>query len=231
MFGLLFTVPTYYEAIVGVDPLGAGVRLLPMIGGLVVGLVLADRLAGPIGAKLTVALAEAVDQDARIGHRRGVDVAPDAARPLIGEERHVECGAGGRPEGVVAGDRGTGQEERHRHTGHVAGHEVHVLEHRTHHSGGQQVEHTGHGVRQRQRLLVPRRTTAPSRHPHPDARVRLARRHGEALEGDVVATHRVGVPAHGDGHRHPQVLDRGAVQVVVAAQSSGDRGHESVVER
>ena len=55
MFGLLFTVPTYYEAIVGVDPLGAGVRLLPMIGGLVVGLVLADRLAGPIGARLTVA--------------------------------------------------------------------------------------------------------------------------------------------------------------------------------
>jgi MFS transporter, DHA2 family, multidrug resistance protein len=56
MFGLLFTVPTYYEAIVGVDPLGAGVRLLPMIGGLVVGAVLADRLARPVGAKLTVAL-------------------------------------------------------------------------------------------------------------------------------------------------------------------------------
>jgi EmrB/QacA subfamily drug resistance transporter len=55
MFGLLFTVPTYYEAIVGVDPLGAGLRLLPMIGGLVVGAVLADRLAKPIGAKLTVA--------------------------------------------------------------------------------------------------------------------------------------------------------------------------------
>ena len=56
LFGLLFTVPTYYEAIVGVDPLGAGVRLLPMIGGLVVGLLLADRLASPVGAKLTVAL-------------------------------------------------------------------------------------------------------------------------------------------------------------------------------
>jgi DHA2 family multidrug resistance protein-like MFS transporter len=56
MFGLLFTVPTYYEAIVGVDPLGAGLRLLPMIGGLVVGAVLADRLARPVGAKLTVAL-------------------------------------------------------------------------------------------------------------------------------------------------------------------------------
>jgi MFS transporter, DHA2 family, multidrug resistance protein len=56
MFGLLFTVPTYYEAIVGVNPLGAGVRLLPMIGGLVVGAVLADRLARPVGAKLTVGL-------------------------------------------------------------------------------------------------------------------------------------------------------------------------------
>ena len=56
MFGLLFTVPTYYEAIVGVTPLGAGVRLLPMIGGLVVGRMLADRLASPVGAKITVAL-------------------------------------------------------------------------------------------------------------------------------------------------------------------------------
>ena len=55
MFGLLFTVPTYYEAIVGVDPLGAGVRLLPLVGGLVAGAVLADRMAAPIGAKLTVA--------------------------------------------------------------------------------------------------------------------------------------------------------------------------------
>ena len=55
MFGLLFTVPTYYEAIVGVDPLGAGVRLLPLVGGLVIGAVLSDRMARPIGAKLTVA--------------------------------------------------------------------------------------------------------------------------------------------------------------------------------
>ena len=55
MFGLLFTVPTYYEAIVGVGPLGAGVRLLPMIGGLVIGAVLADRLARSVGGKLTVA--------------------------------------------------------------------------------------------------------------------------------------------------------------------------------
>ncbi len=55
MFGLLFTVPTYYQAIVGVDPLGAGVRLLPMVGGLVLGAALSDRLARPIGVKLTVA--------------------------------------------------------------------------------------------------------------------------------------------------------------------------------
>jgi len=55
MFGLLFTVPTYYEAVVGVDPLGAGVRLLPLVGGLVLGAVLSDRMAGPVGAKLTVA--------------------------------------------------------------------------------------------------------------------------------------------------------------------------------
>jgi len=55
MFGLLFTVPTYYQAIVGVDALGAGVRLLPMVGGLIIGAVLSDRLARALGSKLTVA--------------------------------------------------------------------------------------------------------------------------------------------------------------------------------
>jgi EmrB/QacA subfamily drug resistance transporter len=56
MFGLLFAVPTYYQAIVGVDALGAGLRLLPMIGGLIVGAVAADRVARLAGAKITVAI-------------------------------------------------------------------------------------------------------------------------------------------------------------------------------
>jgi DHA2 family multidrug resistance protein-like MFS transporter len=56
MFGVLFTLPQYVQAILGLDAQGAGLRLLPLIGGLVVGAGLADRLAARVGAKLTVAL-------------------------------------------------------------------------------------------------------------------------------------------------------------------------------
>jgi Na+/melibiose symporter-like transporter len=56
MFGLLFAVPQYFQAVRGTDALGAGLRLLPLIGGLLVGAQTADRLAPRIGAKVTVAL-------------------------------------------------------------------------------------------------------------------------------------------------------------------------------
>jgi len=46
MFGLLFAMPQYFQAVMGEDPLGSGIRLLPLIGGLVVGAVLATRLQG-----------------------------------------------------------------------------------------------------------------------------------------------------------------------------------------
>jgi EmrB/QacA subfamily drug resistance transporter len=50
LFGLLFAVPQFFQAIGGASPLGTGLRLLPMIGGLLVGTRLAERLvtrAGP----------------------------------------------------------------------------------------------------------------------------------------------------------------------------------------
>ena len=56
MIGMLFTLPQYFQGILGLDALGSGVRLLPLIGGLVVGAVPADRVANVIGAKFTVAL-------------------------------------------------------------------------------------------------------------------------------------------------------------------------------
>jgi EmrB/QacA subfamily drug resistance transporter len=55
MFGVLFTLPQYLQAILGMDAQGAGLRFLPLIGGLTVGAVTADRLVARIGAKLTVA--------------------------------------------------------------------------------------------------------------------------------------------------------------------------------
>ncbi len=48
MSGLLFVVPQYLQAVLGNDALGTGLRLLPLMGGIVV----AARAAGPLVAKL-----------------------------------------------------------------------------------------------------------------------------------------------------------------------------------
>ena len=56
MFGLIFSMPQYFQGVMGTDALGSGLRLLPMIGGLIAGGAAADRLARRAGAKLTVAL-------------------------------------------------------------------------------------------------------------------------------------------------------------------------------
>jgi EmrB/QacA subfamily drug resistance transporter len=56
MIGALFTLPQYFQGVLGTDAMGSGLRLLPLIGGLVVGAVPADRLVRRIGAKLVVAL-------------------------------------------------------------------------------------------------------------------------------------------------------------------------------
>lgn len=60
LFGVLFGLPQYFQAILGVDPQGSGLRLLPAVGGLIVGAVTADRVTARIGAKLTVAIGFAV---------------------------------------------------------------------------------------------------------------------------------------------------------------------------
>src|SRR4051794_21879258 len=56
MFGVLFAMPQYFQAVIGADALGTGLRLLPVIGGLLVGAQLADRIAPRLGAAVTVAL-------------------------------------------------------------------------------------------------------------------------------------------------------------------------------
>jgi MFS transporter, DHA2 family, multidrug resistance protein len=60
MFGAIFAIPQYFQAVLGVDPQGAGFRLLPVIAGIVIGAVPADRLSARIGRKLAVALGFAV---------------------------------------------------------------------------------------------------------------------------------------------------------------------------
>lgn len=56
MVGLLFVMPQYFQAVRGLDALGSGLRLLPLVGGLVLGAAPASRLARAVGAKLTVSL-------------------------------------------------------------------------------------------------------------------------------------------------------------------------------
>ncbi len=60
MFGLLFAAPQFFQAILGVSALGSGVRLLPMMGGLIAGFGLATAALKPLGAKITTALGCAV---------------------------------------------------------------------------------------------------------------------------------------------------------------------------
>ncbi|MFC9433225.1 DHA2 family efflux MFS transporter permease subunit [Nocardia sp. NPDC057030] len=56
MFGMFFTVPQYFQAVLGVDALGSGLRLLPLIGGLIVGSRLGDRILLKLGARWLLAL-------------------------------------------------------------------------------------------------------------------------------------------------------------------------------
>lgn len=50
MFGLLFLVPQFLQAVGGASSLGTGVRLLPMIGGILVGTRIAGRAGRSLGA-------------------------------------------------------------------------------------------------------------------------------------------------------------------------------------
>lgn len=56
MMGVLFTMPQYFQGVVGADPLGSGVRLLALVGGLVAGALPAERLARVLGAKVATAV-------------------------------------------------------------------------------------------------------------------------------------------------------------------------------
>ena len=47
MFGIFFAMPLYFQEVRGVDAMGSGLRLLPMIGGMVIGMIGSTRLASP----------------------------------------------------------------------------------------------------------------------------------------------------------------------------------------
>ncbi len=55
MLGILFTMPQYFQGVLGTDAMGSGLRLLPLVGGLVAGAFPASRIVGLVGAKVAVA--------------------------------------------------------------------------------------------------------------------------------------------------------------------------------
>jgi DHA2 family multidrug resistance protein-like MFS transporter len=54
-FGLLFALPQLFQAVNGADAFGTGVRLLPVIGGLMIGARLGERLAARFGPRAVIA--------------------------------------------------------------------------------------------------------------------------------------------------------------------------------
>ena len=55
MIGVIFTLPQYFQAVVGTDAMGSGLRLLPLIAGLVAGALPADRIAARVGRRAVIA--------------------------------------------------------------------------------------------------------------------------------------------------------------------------------
>src|SRR5215469_2019221 len=62
MFGIFFALPQYFQDVRGADALGSGLRLLPMVGGMLVGMIVGTRLqasrkgggAAPAGPRMVV---------------------------------------------------------------------------------------------------------------------------------------------------------------------------------
>jgi EmrB/QacA subfamily drug resistance transporter len=60
LFGVLFVAPQYLQLVRGADALGTGVRILPMVGGLLVAAPLSERLIHFVGNKIPAAAGMAV---------------------------------------------------------------------------------------------------------------------------------------------------------------------------
>jgi DHA2 family multidrug resistance protein-like MFS transporter len=56
MIGVLFTMPQYFQGVLGSNAMSSGFRLLPVIGGLIIGAVPADRVVRVVGAKAAAAM-------------------------------------------------------------------------------------------------------------------------------------------------------------------------------
>jgi EmrB/QacA subfamily drug resistance transporter len=55
LLGVLFTMPQYFQGVLGTNAMGSGLRLLPLVAGLIVGAVPAAQVVQRVGAKVAVA--------------------------------------------------------------------------------------------------------------------------------------------------------------------------------
>jgi hypothetical protein len=55
LLGVLFTMPQYLQGVLGTTAMGSGLRLLPLVAGLIIGALPAARVAQLVGAKVAVA--------------------------------------------------------------------------------------------------------------------------------------------------------------------------------
>jgi DHA2 family multidrug resistance protein-like MFS transporter len=55
LIGVLFTMPQYFQGVLGTTAMGSGLRLLPLVGGILVGAVPASEVAKLVGAKIAAA--------------------------------------------------------------------------------------------------------------------------------------------------------------------------------
>ncbi|QNE36444.1 MFS transporter [Leifsonia shinshuensis] len=56
MVGLLFVMPQFFQAVQGVDVFASGLRLLPFVGGMLIGALPASRIAAAVGFRATVTI-------------------------------------------------------------------------------------------------------------------------------------------------------------------------------
>jgi DHA2 family multidrug resistance protein-like MFS transporter len=60
LVGVVFTLPQYFQAVLGVDSIGSGLRLLPLLGGLAAGAIGAEPAAKRLGSKVVLTAGFAV---------------------------------------------------------------------------------------------------------------------------------------------------------------------------
>ncbi len=60
LIGVLFTMPQYFQGVLGTTAMGSGLRLLPLIIGVLIGALPASQIARAVGSKVTVALGFAI---------------------------------------------------------------------------------------------------------------------------------------------------------------------------